>query len=152
MFSPAKPAMRSGRCWSGGAAGGVQRSAAAAAEPAVLAKYTFNLAKAFNLFYHRHRIIAEEDEVKRAVLITIADYARQQLIKALGTWEFQFRNECDIGEWYSAHVARALTAFGQMNLRSCTTWALSRIRAQRLARLLSIAFVQNSREGSALYR
>ena len=59
--------------------------AAAAAEPAVLAKFTFNLAKAFNLFYHRHRIIAEEDEVKRAVLITIADYARQQLIKALGT-------------------------------------------------------------------
>jgi len=59
--------------------------AAAAAEPAVLAKFTFNLAKAFNLFYHRHRIIAEEDEVKRAVLITIADYARQQLIKALAT-------------------------------------------------------------------
>lgn len=59
--------------------------AAASAEPAVLAKYTFNLAKAFNLFYHRHRIIAEEDEVKRAVLITVADYARSQLIKALGT-------------------------------------------------------------------
>jgi arginyl-tRNA synthetase len=59
--------------------------AAAGAEPAVLAKYTFNLAKAFNLFYHRHRIIAEEDEVKQAVLITIADYARQQLIKALAT-------------------------------------------------------------------
>ncbi|HZI48184.1 MAG TPA: arginine--tRNA ligase, partial [Pyrinomonadaceae bacterium] len=28
--------------------------AAASAEPAFLAKYTFNLAKAFNLFYHRH--------------------------------------------------------------------------------------------------
>jgi len=59
--------------------------AAAAAEPAVLAKFTFNLAKAFNLFYHRHRIIAEEDEMKRAVLITTADYARQQLIKSLAT-------------------------------------------------------------------
>ena len=59
--------------------------AAATAEPAVLAKYTFNLAKAFNLFYHRHRIIAEEDEVKRAVLITVADYTRRQLIKALAT-------------------------------------------------------------------
>ena len=59
--------------------------AAAGAEPAVLAKYTFNLAKAFNLFYHRHRIIAEEDDVKRAVLITVADYTRGQLIKALGT-------------------------------------------------------------------
>jgi arginyl-tRNA synthetase len=58
--------------------------AAASAEPAVLAKYAFNLAKGFNLFYHRHRIIGEEDEVKRAVLITVADYTRGQLIKALG--------------------------------------------------------------------
>ena len=58
--------------------------AAASAEPAILAKYAFNLAKGFNLFYHRHRIIAEEDEVKRAVLITVADYTRGQLIKALG--------------------------------------------------------------------
>ncbi len=57
--------------------------AAASAEPAVLAKYTFNLARAFNLFYHRHRIIAEEDKVKRAVLVTVADYARQQLTTAL---------------------------------------------------------------------
>jgi len=59
--------------------------AASSAEPAVLAKYTFNLAKAFNLFYHRHRIIAEEDEVKRAVLIAVADYTRRQLTAALVT-------------------------------------------------------------------
>ena len=59
--------------------------AAASAEPAVLAKYTFNLAKAFNLFYHRHRIIAEENPVKRGVLITVADYTRRQLIAALAT-------------------------------------------------------------------
>jgi len=59
--------------------------AAASAEPAVLAKYTFNLAKAFNLFYHRHRIIAEENEVKRAVLIAVADYTRSQLTTALAT-------------------------------------------------------------------
>ena len=57
--------------------------AIASAEPAFLAKYTFNLAKAFNLFYHRHRIIAEEDPVKRAVLISVADYTRQQLTAAL---------------------------------------------------------------------
>jgi len=56
---------------------------ATSAEPAFLAKYTFNLARAFNLFYHRHRIIAEEDEVKRAVLIAVADYTRQQLTAAL---------------------------------------------------------------------
>ncbi|MDX6446123.1 MAG: arginyl-tRNA synthetase [Blastocatellia bacterium] len=59
--------------------------AAVSAEPAFLAKYTFNLARAFNLFYHRHRIIAEEDATKRAILITIADYTRQQLTSALGT-------------------------------------------------------------------
>ncbi len=57
--------------------------AAASAEPAFLAKYTFNLARAFNLFYHRHRIIAEEDTIKRAVLIAVADYTRQQLTSAL---------------------------------------------------------------------
>ena len=60
-------------------------TAAASAEPAFLAKYTFNLAKAFNLFYHRHRIIAEEDLAKRAVLITVADYTRRQLTASLTT-------------------------------------------------------------------
>jgi len=59
--------------------------AAASAEPAFLAKYTFNLARAFNLFYHRHRIIAEENELKRAVLIAVANYTRQQLTAALAT-------------------------------------------------------------------
>ena len=57
---------------------------AVSAEPANLAKYTFNLAKVFNLFYHRHRIIAEEDAVRRAVLITAADVARTRLTEALG--------------------------------------------------------------------
>jgi arginyl-tRNA synthetase len=57
--------------------------AAISAEPAFVAKYTFNLARAFNLFYHRHRIIAEEDAIKRAVLIAVADYTRQQLTAAL---------------------------------------------------------------------
>jgi arginyl-tRNA synthetase len=59
--------------------------AAASAEPAFLAKYTFNLAKAFNLFYHRHRIIAEEDAVKRVTLVMVADYTRRQLTAALAT-------------------------------------------------------------------
>jgi len=59
--------------------------AATSAEPAVLAKYTFNLAKGFNLFYHRHRIIAEENEIRRAVLIAVANYTRRQLTAALAT-------------------------------------------------------------------
>jgi arginyl-tRNA synthetase len=56
---------------------------AASAEPANLAKYTFTLARAFNLFYHRHRIIAEEDETRRAVLIVAANIARRRLTEAL---------------------------------------------------------------------
>lgn len=55
------------------------------AEPASLAKYTFNLARAFNLFYHRHRIIAEENLTRRAVLIAVADITRRQLTRALFT-------------------------------------------------------------------
>ena len=58
---------------------------AASAEPANLAKYTFTLARGFNLFYHRHRIIAEEDQTKRAVLIVAANIARRRLTAALGT-------------------------------------------------------------------
>ncbi|HEV7844596.1 MAG TPA: arginine--tRNA ligase, partial [Pyrinomonadaceae bacterium] len=49
------------------------RQSAEAAEPATFAKYTFNLARAFNLFYHRHRIIAEENPTRRAVLVTVAE-------------------------------------------------------------------------------
>jgi len=55
------------------------------AEPANLAKYAFNLARAFSLFYHRHRIIAEEDETKRAVLIMAADITRRRLTAALAS-------------------------------------------------------------------
>lgn len=58
---------------------------AISAEPANLAKYTFNLARAFNLFYHRHRIIAEEDPTQRALLIAVADITRRRLTSALAT-------------------------------------------------------------------
>jgi arginyl-tRNA synthetase len=59
--------------------------AVSAAEPSLVAKYTFNLARAFNLFYHRHRIIAEENADRRAVLVAVADIARRQLTSALAT-------------------------------------------------------------------
>ncbi len=52
-------------------------------EPAILAKYSFNLAKNFNLFYHNHRILIEENEVKKAILIVAADIARRSLTAAL---------------------------------------------------------------------
>lgn len=60
-------------------------AAAAQNEPAILAKYTFNLAKAFNLFYHNHKIITETDPTKRAVLIAVARSARRSLTAALDT-------------------------------------------------------------------
>jgi len=62
---------------------------AASAEPANLAKYTFNLARGFNLFYHRHRIIAEEDATKRAVLIAVAEITLRRLTSALAALGIQ---------------------------------------------------------------
>ncbi|MDQ2746786.1 MAG: arginine--tRNA ligase, partial [Acidobacteriota bacterium] len=59
------------------------QNAVNANEPAILAKYTFNLAKAFNLFYYNHKIIAEENPTKRQVLIRVADLARKSLTTAL---------------------------------------------------------------------
>ncbi len=61
------------------------QQAANANEPAILAKYTFNLAKAFNLFYHNHKILIEPDNVKRAVLVVVADMTRRALTSALAT-------------------------------------------------------------------
>ncbi|MEO8042529.1 MAG: arginine--tRNA ligase [Acidobacteriota bacterium] len=59
--------------------------AAAQNEPAILAKYAFNLAKGFNLFYHNHKILPEKDRVKRAVLLSVADSARRSLTATLDT-------------------------------------------------------------------
>lgn len=54
------------------------------AEPANLAKYTFSLARAFSRFYHDHRILTEQDEVRRGVLIAVTKIIRAQLTTALG--------------------------------------------------------------------
>ena len=59
--------------------------AISATEPAILAKYTFNLAKAFNLFYHNHKIIVEENPFKRSVLIVVAEITRRSLTASLNT-------------------------------------------------------------------
>ena len=55
----------------------------AQAEPATVARYAFNLAKAFNLFYHHHKILAEENPVKKAILIVTADLTREAITKVL---------------------------------------------------------------------
>ncbi len=54
------------------------------AEPANLAKYTFSLARQFSRFYHDHRIITEQDEVRRGVLIAVTKIVRDRMTAALG--------------------------------------------------------------------
>jgi arginyl-tRNA synthetase len=56
----------------------------ATAEPAYLAKYAFQLAQQFNNFYHRHHVLNETDEAKRALLLGTAAVARREMVRALG--------------------------------------------------------------------
>jgi len=52
-------------------------------EPAFVAKYAFQLAQAFNLFYHHHHILSEADEEKRAFLLRLTELVETQLVTAL---------------------------------------------------------------------
>jgi arginyl-tRNA synthetase len=53
-------------------------------EPAFLTRYAFELAQAFNIFYHKHHILSEEDPEKRAFLLRITSLVREQLVFTLG--------------------------------------------------------------------
>jgi arginyl-tRNA synthetase len=53
-------------------------------EPAFLTRYAFELAQAFNIFYHKHHILSEEDAEKRAFLLRITSLVREQLVFTLG--------------------------------------------------------------------
>ena len=59
-------------------------AAVAAQEPAFLARYAFELAQAFNVFYHKHHILSEEDAEKRAFLLRLTSLVRERLIAVLG--------------------------------------------------------------------
>jgi arginyl-tRNA synthetase len=59
------------------------RGAVAALEPAVVAKWAFQLAQRFNIFYHNHHILSEQDSAKRALLVAITIVVRRQLLAAL---------------------------------------------------------------------
>jgi len=52
-------------------------------EPAFVAKYAFQLAQAFNLFYHKYHILSEGDEQKRAFLLRLTELVEAQLVRAL---------------------------------------------------------------------
>jgi arginyl-tRNA synthetase len=52
-------------------------------EPAFIAKYAFQLAQAFNLFYHKHHILSEADAEKKAFLLALTELVEAQLTRAL---------------------------------------------------------------------
>jgi arginyl-tRNA synthetase len=52
-------------------------------EPAFVAKFAFQLAQAFNLFYHHHHILSEADEQRRAFLLRLTELVETQLVRAL---------------------------------------------------------------------
>jgi arginyl-tRNA synthetase len=58
--------------------------AIAVQEPAFVARYAFQLAQAFNNFYHRHHILSEADEQKRGFLLGLSGLVETQLVRALG--------------------------------------------------------------------
>lgn len=63
---------------------GMQMEAAVAAqEPAFVAKYAFQLAQAFNFFYHRHHILSEEDPAKKLFLLQLSRLVERQLVATL---------------------------------------------------------------------
>lgn len=54
-------------------------AALAAGEPSHVARYAFQLAQAFNSFYHDYPILAEQNEEKRTFLLWLAVYFQRQL-------------------------------------------------------------------------
>jgi len=53
-------------------------------EPAHVARYAFQLAQAFNTFYHDYQVLSEENPEKRTFLLWMTDYFRRQLEQTLG--------------------------------------------------------------------
>ena len=49
------------------------------AEPATLARHSFQLAQEFNNFYHKHHIMTEEDPARKILLLATAAVALREL-------------------------------------------------------------------------
>jgi arginyl-tRNA synthetase len=58
--------------------------AVSSGEPAHVAKYAFQLAQAFNTFYHDYPVIHEADPERKVFLLWMTDYFRRQLEGTLG--------------------------------------------------------------------
>lgn len=63
--------------------GSAVERAISSGEPAHVAKYAFQLAQAFNNFYHDTNVIAETDETRRNALLWLTHYVRTQLANTL---------------------------------------------------------------------
>jgi len=57
--------------------------AIASGEPAHVARNAFQLAQAFNTFYHDYQVLSEENQEKRTFLLWMTDYFRKQLERTL---------------------------------------------------------------------
>ena len=58
-------------------------AAIGAQEPAFVTKYAFQLAQAFNNFYHKHHILSEPDDQKRAFLLALTELVERRLVQSL---------------------------------------------------------------------
>jgi len=58
-------------------------AAIATQEPVFVAKYAFQLAQEFNNFYHKHHILTEPNEQRRAFLLRLTELVEAQLVGAL---------------------------------------------------------------------
>ncbi len=63
--------------------------AVTAGEPAHVAKYAFQLAQAFNNFYHQYPLIQEPDREKKVFLLWMTDFFRRQLERPAGVLGIQ---------------------------------------------------------------
>ena len=63
--------------------GSVVERSIGSGEPAHVAKYAFQLAQAFNNFYHEYPVINEPDEKRRTALLWLTQYVQKQLHSTL---------------------------------------------------------------------
>jgi arginyl-tRNA synthetase len=61
----------------------VVEHAVSAGEPAHVAKFVFQLAQTFNLFYHQYPVLAEPDAERKAFLLWMTEYLALQLERTL---------------------------------------------------------------------
>jgi arginyl-tRNA synthetase len=61
----------------------MKRSVGGAEKDAFVAKYAFQVAQAFNLFYHHHHILTESDPAKKKFLLQLGRLVEVQLVAAL---------------------------------------------------------------------